>query len=104
MSSGSMKVGCIRFGLHFEHVAIIFCRDSPTFVLEGLFFLVKIALIENMVFLKTLPRSIYLSYMIKSGGQGVLKRKNYWPQVSVFLPGLLLSLGSESCLSLPVIA
>ena len=37
----------------------------------------------NSVFFKTLSKSIYTSNMIKGGGQGGLKRKNYWPQVSV---------------------
>ena len=29
------------FHTHFEHVAIVFCRDPPTFVLERLLSLVK---------------------------------------------------------------
>ena len=37
----------------------------------------------NSVFFKTLSKSINTSNMIKGGGQGGLKRKNYWPQVSV---------------------
>ena len=36
-----------------------------------------------MVFFKTLPRSVKTNFMTKGHGQGVLKRKNYWPQVSV---------------------
>ena len=32
-------------------------------------------LIANKVFFKTLSRSIYTSFIIKGGGQGVLKRK-----------------------------
>ena len=40
-------------------------------------FTVKIALIANMVFFKTLPRSVKTSFMTKGHGQGVLKRKNY---------------------------
>ena len=40
----------------------------------------------NSVFFKTLSKSIYTSNMIKGGGQGGLKRKNYWPQVSVIIP------------------
>ena len=40
-------------------------------------FLVKRALIANSVFFKTLSKSIYTSNMIKGGGQGGLKRKNY---------------------------
>ena len=39
--------------------------------------LVKIALIVNRVFFKTLPRSVKTSFMTKGHGQGVLKRKNY---------------------------
>ena len=31
----------------------------------------------NSVFFKTLSKSIYISNMIKGGGQGGLKRKNY---------------------------
>ena len=41
----------------------------------------------NSVFFKTLSKSIYTSNMIKGGGQGGLKRKNYWPQVSVVESG-----------------
>ena len=40
-------------------------------------YLVKIALIANRVFFKTLPRSVKSSFMTKGHGQGVLKRKNY---------------------------
>ena len=47
--------------------------------------LVKRALIANSIFFKTLSESIYTSNMIKGGGQGGLKRKNYGPQASVFL-------------------
>ena len=35
------------------------------------------AMIANSVFFKTLSKSIYTSNMIKAGGQGGLKRKNY---------------------------
>ena len=66
----------IRFVSHFEHVAIVFCRDPPTFVLERLLSFVKRALIANSVFFKTLSKSIHISNMIKGGGQGGLKRKN----------------------------
>ena len=38
----------------------------------------------NSVFFKTLSKSINTSNMIKGGGQVGLKRKNYWPQVSVY--------------------
>ena len=38
---------------------------------------VKIALIANRVFFKTLPRGVKTSFMTKGHGQGVLKRKNY---------------------------
>ena len=75
MSLGS--VASIRFVSHFEHVAIVFCRDSPTFVLERLLSLVKRALIANSVFFKTLSKSIYTSNLIIGGGQGGLKRKYY---------------------------
>ena len=59
------------------HAAFVLCRDPPTFVLERLLSLVKIALTANRVFLKTLPRSVKTSFMTKGHGQGVLKRKNY---------------------------
>ena len=58
-------------------MAIVFCRNPPTFVLERLLSLVKRALIANGVFLKTLSKSIYTSNMINGGGQGGLKRKTY---------------------------
>ena len=45
---------------------------------------IKIALIANRVFFKTLPRSVKMSFMTKGHGQGVLKRK-----VSVLLLGAL---------------
>ena len=67
----------IRFVSHFEYVAIVFCRNPPTFVLERLLSLVKRALIANSVFFKTLSKSIYTSNMIKGTGQGGLKRQNY---------------------------
>ena len=43
----------IRFVLHFEHVAFVFCRDSSTFVFERLLPCVKISLIAKKVFFKT---------------------------------------------------
>ena len=43
----------IRFVLHFEHVAFVFCMDPSIFVFERLLSCVKIALIANMVFSKT---------------------------------------------------
>ena len=43
----------IRFVLHFEHVAFVFCRDPSTFRFERLLCCVKIALITNRVFSKT---------------------------------------------------
>ena len=43
----------IRFVLHFEHVAFVFCRDPSSFVFERLLSCVKIALIANRVFSKT---------------------------------------------------
>ena len=46
-------------------------------MLERLLSLVKIALIANRVFFKTLPRSVKKSFMTKGHGQDVLKRKNY---------------------------
>ena len=57
------------------HASFVLCRDPPTFVLERLLSLVKIALIANRVFFKTLPRSVKMSCMTKGHGQGVLKRK-----------------------------
>ena len=74
---GGMAMASIRFVSHFQHVAIVFCRDPPTFVLERLLSLVKRALIANSVFFKTLSKSIYTSNMIKGGGQGGLKCKKY---------------------------
>ena len=59
------------------HAVFVLCRDPPTFVLERLLSLVKIALIANRVFFKILPRSVKTSVMTKGHGQGVLKRKNY---------------------------
>ena len=59
------------------HGAFVLCGDPPTFVLERLLSLVKIALIANRVFFKTLPRSVKMSFMTKGHSQGVLKRKNY---------------------------
>ena len=56
-------------------MAIVFCRDSPAFVLDRLLSLVKGAWIANSVFFKTLSKSIYTSNMIKGGGQCGLKRK-----------------------------
>ena len=50
---GSMESVSIRFVLHFEHVAFVFCRDSSTFVFERLLSCLKIALIANRVFSKT---------------------------------------------------
>ena len=43
----------IRFVLHFEHVAFVFCRDPSTFVFERLLSCVKITLTVNRVFSKT---------------------------------------------------
>ena len=40
-------------------------------------YLVKIALIANRVFFKTLPRRVKTSFTTKIHGQGVLKPKNY---------------------------
>ena len=54
------------------HAAFVLCRDPPTFVLERLLSLVKIALIANRVFFKTSPRSVKTSFMTKGHGQGVL--------------------------------
>ena len=55
------------------------CTNTSEQVLEKTLFAIdtKVALIVNRVFFKTLSRSIYTSYMIKGGGQGVLKRKKY---------------------------
>ena len=39
----------------------------------------------NSVFFKNLSKSINTSNMIKGGGQCGLKRKIYWPQVSVHI-------------------
>ena len=43
----------------------------------------------NSVFFKTLFKSIYISNMIKGGGQGGLKRKNYWPRVSMLFISMM---------------
>ena len=58
----------IRFVLHFEHVAFVFCWDPSTFGFERLSSCVKIALIANRVFSKNLSRSIYTSFMIECSG------------------------------------
>ena len=50
---GRLVLGSIRFVLHFEHVAFVFCRDPSTFIFERLLSCVKIALIANRVFSKT---------------------------------------------------
>ena len=64
--------------LHFEHVAIIFC-GTPYFRFGKIVIFSKDSIDSEYVFFlsKTLSRSIYTSFMIKGGGQGVLKRKNY---------------------------
>ena len=74
---GIVELVSIRFVLHFEHVVIVLCRDPPTSVLERLLSLVKIALIENRIFFKTLSRSIYTMFLIEDSGKGVQKRKTY---------------------------
>ena len=69
-----------RFVLHFEHAAFVVSRDPQHFVLEGLlsnYSCVKIALIGNRVFFKTLSSSVYATFIIRGSGQGVLKCKNY---------------------------
>ena len=53
----------------------VFFKTLPRSVKTSL--LVKIALIAKRIFLKTLPRSVKTSFMTKGHGQGVLKRKNY---------------------------
>ena len=57
------------------------CINTSRQVLEKTLFainaIVKTALIANSVFFKTLSKSIYTSNIIKGGGQGGLKRKNY---------------------------
>ena len=64
--------------IYFSCMRRLFYAETPTtFVLERLLSLVKIALIANRVFFKTLPRSVKTSFMTKGHGQGVLKRKNY---------------------------
>ena len=59
------------------------CINTSRQVLEKTLFAINRALMANSVFFKTLSKSIYTSNMIKGGGQGGLKRKNYRPQVSV---------------------
>ena len=61
----------------FRACGVCFMQRPPTFVLERLLSLVKIALIANTVLFKTLPRNVKTSFMSKGHGQGVLKRKNY---------------------------
>ena len=48
-------------------------------VLEKTIFAINATFTSKAIgsFFKTLSRSIYTSVMIKGGGQGVLKRKNY---------------------------
>ena len=54
------------------------CINTSRQVLEKTLFAINArALIANSVFFKTLSKSIYTSNMIKGGGQGGLKRKNY---------------------------
>ena len=65
------------FFFSFQACSGCFLQRPPTFVLEILLSVVKTSLIANMGFFKTLSRSIYTSFMIKGGGQDVLKRKNY---------------------------
>ena len=73
-----MEVGLVLGLFYILSMKRLFTRGPPTSVLERLLSLVKIALIiAKWVFFKTLSGSIYNSFMIKGGGQGVLKRKNY---------------------------
>ena len=56
------------------------CINTSRQVLEKTLFAINVinrALMANSVFFKTLSKSIYTSNMIKGGGQGGLKRKNY---------------------------
>ena len=57
------------------------CINTSRQVLEKTLFAINAilnrALMANSVFFKTLSKSIYTSNMIKGGGQGGLKRKNY---------------------------
>ena len=59
----------IRFVLHFEQVAFVFCRDPSTFVFERLLSCVKIALIANRVFIKTCLEVFIQAFMIVDSGQ-----------------------------------
>ena len=56
-------------------MAIVFCRDPPTFLLERLLSLVNRALTANSVFFNTLSESIYASDIIKGVVKGVLNAK-----------------------------
>ena len=49
--------------------------EKTLFAINAIFS--KVALKANRVLFKTLTRSIYTSFMLKGGDQGVLKRKNY---------------------------
>ena len=74
---GAMEEGRVVLGLFYiSSMSRSFLQRPPTFVLERLS-LVKIALIANRVFFKNLSRSIYTRLLIRSGGEGVLKCKNY---------------------------
>ena len=44
-----------------------------------------LALIANRYFLKPCPEVVIQVFMIEGGGKRVLKRKNYSPQVAVFM-------------------
>ena len=77
MCLGSMAVGQYYVCFTFRACSDCFLQRPPTFVLERLLSLVKRALIANSFFLKILSKSIYTSNLIKGGGQGGLKRKNY---------------------------
>ena len=54
----------------------VFFKTLPRSVKTS-FMTLQIALIANRVFFKTLPRSVKTSFMTKGHGHGVLKRKNY---------------------------
>ena len=54
-----------------------FLQRPPYFRFGKIVIFSKQSIDTNSVFFKTLSKSIYTSNMIKSGGQGGLKRKNY---------------------------
>ena len=73
IDGGRLVLGLFQF----RACSDCFLQRPHTFVFERLLSLEKRALMANSVFFKTFSKSIYTSNMIKGGGQGGLKHKNY---------------------------